>query len=170
MTAMKNVAETRRDRLLSLVLKYGRMADLNQALGWARNDPRLSQIKNASMRSGQAGRYQMGSAMARQIEKTLSLPDGWMDTPVADASNGPKLYATEETSASREVRVMSYTAATPTLAAALAVLANVLIAMDDSTRRKSAALVADLALDPTAHAQVASAIEAMANTQTRVAA
>jgi transcriptional regulator with XRE-family HTH domain len=81
-TSMKPVSETRRDWLDKLIAQHGSIAELNDAIGWPRTDPRLSQIRNGSLRSGQqAGRYLMGHAMARQIEQALSLPVGWMDTP-----------------------------------------------------------------------------------------
>jgi hypothetical protein len=84
---LKTASETRRERLESLIGQHGSVAELNDAVGLARTDPRLSQIRNGSLRSGrQAGRYLMGHAMARQIEQALSLPVGWMDTPQASDS------------------------------------------------------------------------------------
>jgi hypothetical protein len=80
--SMKPVSETRRDWLDKLIAQHGSISELNDAIGWPRTDPRLSQIRNGSLRSGQqAGRYLMGHAMARKIEQALSLPVGWMDTP-----------------------------------------------------------------------------------------
>ncbi len=96
---MKNAAETRRDRLAALVLKYGRIADLNEALDWPRTDPRLSQIKNAHLRSAQRGPYQMGDAMARQIETKLGLPRGWMDNPENATAEDSLLPTTNDSAA-----------------------------------------------------------------------
>jgi len=76
-------SEIRRSRLAQLVDRYGSIADLNQALGWARTDPKLSQIKNNNKRPGREASYQMGDAMAREIEESLGLERGWMDNPIA---------------------------------------------------------------------------------------
>jgi len=81
---MQPVAETRRNRLEMLIERFGSAAALNTALGWARTDPKLAQIRNANPRPGRDKPYQMGDAMARQIEATLDLPNGWMDTPPGD--------------------------------------------------------------------------------------
>jgi hypothetical protein len=79
---MQTSAEIRRSRLGQLVEKYGSIADLNQAIGWARTDPKLSQIKNNNKRPGRDASYQMGDAMAREIEEALGLERGWMDNPI----------------------------------------------------------------------------------------
>lgn len=81
MEAMQTVSETRRIRVEMLIKKYGGVADVNSALGWARTDPKLSQIRNSNVRKGRAKPYQMGDAMAREIENKLALGIGWMDTP-----------------------------------------------------------------------------------------
>lgn len=78
---MKTVSETRRDRLEMLIKKHGSLAELNEKLGWARTDPKLTQIRNANARAGREKPYQMGDAMAREIEDKLDLGRGWMDTP-----------------------------------------------------------------------------------------
>lgn len=80
---MQTSSEIRRSRLTQLVDRYGSIADLNQALGWARTDPKLSQIKNNNKRPGREASYQMGDAMAREIEESLGLERGWMDNPIA---------------------------------------------------------------------------------------
>jgi hypothetical protein len=79
---MQTSAEIRRSKLCQLVDKYGSIADLNQAIGWARTDPKLSQIKNNNKRPGRDASYQMGDAMAREIEERLGLDRGWMDNPI----------------------------------------------------------------------------------------
>lgn len=79
---MQTSAEIRRSRLGQLVEKHGSIADLNQAIGWARTDPKLSQIKNNNKRPGRDASYQMGDAMAREIEDALGLERGWMDNPI----------------------------------------------------------------------------------------
>lgn len=82
---MQTSSEIRRSRLSQLVDRYGSIADLNQALGWPRTDPKLSQIKNNNKRPGRDASYQMGDAMAREIEDRLSLERGWMDNPISAA-------------------------------------------------------------------------------------
>jgi hypothetical protein len=80
---MNTVEETRRNRLRMLVKKHESMANLCQMLGYARNETAtLTRILNANIRHDRDGKpYNMGSPMARQIEETLSLGEGWMDTP-----------------------------------------------------------------------------------------
>lgn len=78
---MQTASETRRLRLNMLINQHGSIAALNVALGWTKTDPKLAQIRSANIRSGRAKPYQMGDAMAREIEEKLSLGLGWMDTP-----------------------------------------------------------------------------------------
>jgi hypothetical protein len=78
---MQTVSETRRARLEILIKRYGGVMELNEAMGWTRTDPKLSQIRNENIRSGRDKPYQMGDKMARDIEKKLSIERGWMDTP-----------------------------------------------------------------------------------------
>lgn len=84
---MNTVEETRRVRLRMLVEKYESMANLCQKLGYARNETAtLTRILNANVRHDREGKpYNMGSPMARQIESTLELKTGWMDTPATYA-------------------------------------------------------------------------------------
>lgn len=77
---MKTSAEIRRANLEQLLLLHGSIAELNVALGWPRTDPKISQIKNANKRPGRGdATYQMGDAMARELEEKLGLERGWMD-------------------------------------------------------------------------------------------
>lgn len=80
---MQTVSETRRARLEELIEQHdGKIANLNEALGYARNDTRLARIRNANERTDRPGKvFQMGDAQAREIEDKLKLPRGWMDTP-----------------------------------------------------------------------------------------
>lgn len=81
---MQTVHETRRDRLSQLLKKYSTYAALNDALGWTRTDSKLSRIKNANTRTDRDGKvFQMGDAIAREIETKLGLEEGWMDTPLS---------------------------------------------------------------------------------------
>ena len=79
--SMQTASETRRTRLEMLIKRFQTAAALNTALGWARTDPKLAQIRNANPRPGRDKPYQMGDAMAREIEDILGLELGWMDTP-----------------------------------------------------------------------------------------
>ncbi|MFZ2309619.1 MAG: hypothetical protein WAW73_09390 [Rhodoferax sp.] len=81
MGGMQPVSETRKVRLEMLIKSHGSIAALNEAIGWVRTDPKLAQIRNGNVRSGRSKPHQMGDAMAREIETTLSLGLGWMDTP-----------------------------------------------------------------------------------------
>lgn len=89
---MQPVSETRRSRLNMLAKTHGSVAALNSAIGWPRTDPKLTQIRNANTRAGRANSYNMGDAMAREIEQALNLPTGWMDTPptYAELHNTPE--------------------------------------------------------------------------------
>jgi hypothetical protein len=81
MLDMQTASETRKARLILLIERFGSVAALNEALSWSRTDPKLTQIRNGHMRAGRDKPYQMGDAMAREIEEKLSLDLGWMDTP-----------------------------------------------------------------------------------------
>ena len=79
---MQTVHTTRKQRLEQLIQKFGSIARLNEALGWVRTDSRLSRIRNGNQRSDREGKvFHMGDQMAREIESTLNLEEGWMDTP-----------------------------------------------------------------------------------------
>lgn len=82
---MQTAQETRKQRLLQLKKKHGTWAALNKLVGWESTNARLSQIGAGSIRSGRNTPYVMGDDMAREIEKALGLPCGWMDTPLTYA-------------------------------------------------------------------------------------
>ncbi|NQW81078.1 MAG: hypothetical protein HQ445_07875 [Polaromonas sp.] len=88
MRPMQTASETRRTRLEMLIKRFQTAAALNTALGWARTDPKLAQIRNANPRPGRDKPYQMGDAMAREIEEKLGLQRGWMDTAPSYAEIG----------------------------------------------------------------------------------
>lgn len=73
--------------------KHGTWADLNQVVGWEKTNARLSQIHSATIRSDRGTPYVMGDETAREIEKALALPTGWMDTPptYAELHNEPDI-------------------------------------------------------------------------------
>lgn len=79
---MQTAYETRRDRLLMLKKKHVTWAAINRLLGWEATNARLSQIGAGSIRSGRDTPYVMGDEMAREIETSLGLETGWMDTPL----------------------------------------------------------------------------------------
>lgn len=87
---MQTIAETRRARLEDLIARYGNsVANLNEALGYERNDTRLARIRNANARTDRPGKvFQMGDPQAREIEAKLGLERGWMDTPAAFEYSG----------------------------------------------------------------------------------
>lgn len=76
---MKTIAEIRRDNLQDLIEQAGSIAELNERMHWDRTDPRLTRIRNANVRGDRGKPFQMGEAMAREIEKNLGLEEGWMD-------------------------------------------------------------------------------------------
>ena len=86
---MKTIAEIRRARLEHLIDRFGSIADLNEALGRSRTDSKLSQLRNANIRKDRGKPTQMGDAIAREIETTLKLEEGWMDN--LPAYEDPKL-------------------------------------------------------------------------------
>lgn len=78
---MLPIHETRRLRLVLLIVRHGGLtANLNEKLGYARNDGRLNRIKNKNARAGRGEKlYKLGDPAARHIETALGLPMGWMD-------------------------------------------------------------------------------------------
>ena len=75
--------------------RYSTWADMNELLGWDKTSARLSQIYNKTIRSDRGTPYVMGDETAREIERCLSLPMGWMDTPpsYAELSGGETAVA-----------------------------------------------------------------------------
>lgn len=64
-----------------LLGQAGSIAQLNERIGLSRTDATLSQIKN-QVRHHKTGKPRsMGDELARKIEASLELPEGWMDTP-----------------------------------------------------------------------------------------
>jgi len=78
---VQTVSETRRQRLQMLLERHGSLAALNDAIGLARTDATLSQIKNQSAHHRTGTPRAMGDDLARKIEGALHLERGWMDTP-----------------------------------------------------------------------------------------
>lgn len=84
---VNTIDETRRARLEMLIKRFGgKLADLNEALGYERTHSQLARIKNKNQRSDRPGKFfAMGDEQAREIEQKLSLDVGWMDTPPSQA-------------------------------------------------------------------------------------
>lgn len=80
---VKTIDEVRRIRLEMLIKKHGgKLANLNELLGYERTNSQLSRIRNKNMRTDRPGKFFiMGDDQAREIEQKLSLDTGWMDTP-----------------------------------------------------------------------------------------
>lgn len=80
---VNTIDETRRARLEMLIKRFGgKLADLNEALGYERTHSQLARIKNKNQRTDRPGKFfAMGDELAREIEEKLSLGLGWMDTP-----------------------------------------------------------------------------------------
>lgn len=79
---VNTIDETRRVRLEMLIKQYGgKLANLNEALGYERTHSQLARIRNKNARTDRPGKfYAMGDEQAREIEEKLALQNGWMDT------------------------------------------------------------------------------------------
>lgn len=77
------IDETRRIRLEMLIERFGgKLANLNEELGFERTHSQLARIRNKNQRTDRPGKFfAMGDDQAREIEQKLSLAVGWMDTP-----------------------------------------------------------------------------------------
>lgn len=66
-----------------LIAEYdGKVANLNEALGYERTSSKLARLRNRNARTDRPGKFfEMGDEQAREIEATLELAHGWMDTP-----------------------------------------------------------------------------------------
>lgn len=82
---MKTVGQIRRENLLKLIEQHGSIAELNNKLGLPRTDATLSQIKNQSTTSRGKPKM-MGVTLARRIEQSLKLIEGWLDNDHAPPS------------------------------------------------------------------------------------
>lgn len=126
---MKTVEEVRRIRLHELLVEHGSWARLNELTSKKKLDSTYSQIAGQVIGSKSGAPKQMGSASARQLEVSLRLPRGWMDT---DPNLAP----------SSDQQVPPF----PTLAAALAKLSAALQEpMPDDVREDVAHALANLA-------------------------
>jgi|GEM_PF-5009454 len=76
---MTEIEEVRRDNLASLVIEYGGQKQLAQRTGL--NPAQISQWLNRSINTGTGKPRVMHSTSARKIERALSLPNNWLDSP-----------------------------------------------------------------------------------------
>lgn len=104
---MKTISDIRHSNLLNLLTVYS-TAKIAEALGHS-SQSTLSQIINRHKDSRTGKPKNMGDVLARRIEAALSLPEGYMDTPLAqqhdqmltDTSNA---YILELSSPSNAIR------------------------------------------------------------------
>ncbi len=76
---MKTIEEIRRDWLNLLIEQHKTIANLNVALGRAKTDATLSQIRNKATDSKSGNPRNMGSPLAREIEEKLGFEVGTLD-------------------------------------------------------------------------------------------
>lgn len=80
---MKTVEEVRRERLSILKNEAGSLVALNEKLGLNVRDSTLSQILNGAKNSKTGKPKEMGSKLARDLERATGKDVGWMDTDPA---------------------------------------------------------------------------------------
>ena len=109
---MRPVSLIRQKNLLFLIEQYGSIARLNVALGRSKTDATLSQVKNFAPSSATKKPREMGIALARDIEKKLNYPVGWMDEehpemqPLPEKQEDIKLKAEEKKNSSSKLTVI----------------------------------------------------------------
>ena len=79
---LKTASDYRRDWLEFLIHEHGSIAALNVALGRAKTDATLSQIRNKSAHSRTDAPRNMGDSIAREIELKLNLGHASLDNPL----------------------------------------------------------------------------------------
>lgn len=77
---LTTIEEIYRSRLKLLIKRFGKQAELAKAIG--KSPSQISQWVNASPDSKTGKPRCMERQTAREIERMLQLPDGWMDQPV----------------------------------------------------------------------------------------
>ncbi len=133
MTTMQTISEIRHKRLEMLITQHGSIANLNDAIGNARTDATLSQIRTRAKHSKTGAPRSMGDDLARKIETSLSLPTGWMDQPVNTKATH---QANEPKAEYNAINIES----------ALGTLENFLSKMDSEGRKEAAALLSMFAI------------------------
>ena len=105
-----DIAETRRKKLAQLLKERGiRQVASRAALNWQSLDQVIKCVLLPPKKDGSRAPRSLGSAMARRIEASESLPDGWFDEveapPVLDPLEARRRYAIEDVTAlMREIK------------------------------------------------------------------
>lgn len=83
---MRTIDDIRHERLLELIREAGSVQALADRLG--KSHSQISQLKTRARYNAAGGRKSVGTTLAREIERTMELPEGWMDTdPQAQVCN-----------------------------------------------------------------------------------
>ena len=77
---MDKIHENRKAKLGLLKKQYRYWSAINALLGWEATNPRFSRIYAGVIRTDSQKPYLLGEKTARQLEESLKLPYGWMDT------------------------------------------------------------------------------------------
>jgi hypothetical protein len=74
---MRTIADIRHDRLLELIGEAGGVQQLADKLG--KPYSQISQVKNRATYNAQGARRAVGTKLAREMERAMGKPEGWMD-------------------------------------------------------------------------------------------
>lgn len=85
---MTTVRETRHANLLLLIEKFGTLQALADKL--EKSHAQISQLRNQIVHSASGKPRTIGDDLARDIEKKLGMPRGWMDVPSGLHSESPR--------------------------------------------------------------------------------
>lgn len=80
---MATIRQIRHANLLLLIAKFDTIQAFADKVG--RSHSQISQLRNQIVHSGSGKPRSVGDGLARDIEKTLGLPEGWMDQPHSHA-------------------------------------------------------------------------------------
>ncbi len=94
---MQSIGDIRRKNLGLLKDRFGTWVALNRALNRNERDATLGQIWNQNPDSKTGKPREMGTSLARGIERTLDLHAGWMDTPTVTAPDANAVTALDPT-------------------------------------------------------------------------
>lgn len=100
---MRTIADIRHDRLLELIGEAGGVQQLADKLG--KPYSQISQVKNRAVYNQQGARRAVGTKLAREMERAMDKPEGWMDTDSKACCTGTPAEYREQ--AEQEARVMS---------------------------------------------------------------
>ena len=91
---LTTIEEIYRSRLKLLIKRFGKQADLAKAIG--KSPSQISQWVNASPDSKTGKPRCMERQTAREIERALQLPDGWMDQPIEESQSSTQPNVLQE--------------------------------------------------------------------------